>query len=84
MVNHIGGFLLIDFGGCVEFGSTVQIATRFYCLDAPRDAVSSRFDLNCLAVTIKAADEPTTVYNNLITVNSNLVRKNFEKHLCRT
>jgi hypothetical protein len=37
------------------------MATRLYCLDAPRDAVSSKFDLNCMAVTIKAADDPTLV-----------------------
>jgi hypothetical protein len=37
----------------VDFGRTVQMASPFYSLNAPKDAVSHRFDLNCLAVTIK-------------------------------
>jgi serine/threonine protein kinase len=53
MVDDEGDFVVIDLGGAVDFGRTVQMASPFYSLNAPKDAVSHRFDLNCLAVTIK-------------------------------
>jgi serine/threonine protein kinase len=55
MVKPDGEFIVIDLGGAVELGSTVKMTSQFYPLDASKDTVFCKFDLNCLAVTIKEA-----------------------------
>lgn len=46
---------MIDLGGAVPLGTRVQMSSPLYCLGAPKDYVTCKFDLNCLAVTIKEA-----------------------------
>lgn len=41
----------IDFGSCLEYGSTLQSTTPIYALDCPIEA-SLRYDLTCVATTI--------------------------------